>query len=311
MSDPTDNLTPRRHTLRWVVFALCLAGGLLAAGWWLAGRRMYTDDRTILARASDSAVREVLWTKPQPPGDLFNTDAEEYEPSVSPDGNELFFVRGKAGRNAEIFVSRRQDGRWLAATPLTSVNSASDDLGPRLTPDGRHLLFYSDRPGGVGGYDLWAAPRLPDGSFGPAFNLGPSVNTEFNEYSPAPTPDGRRLYFASNRRAAAAEQKQAWRATIRQSAVGDYDLFVADRDEFAATTQVVDAENNRSAEADPTSQPATAPADVGSAVGSASADRLLPPPTSQPTTAPAPPTSLAFRPAAEVPNVNTPYHEGA
>jgi hypothetical protein len=94
---------------------------LTAAVWWLAGRRMYTDDRTILARASDTTVREVLWTKPQPPGELFNTDAQEYEPSVSPDGNELFFVRGKAGQNAEIFVSRRQNGRWQPPAPLTSV----------------------------------------------------------------------------------------------------------------------------------------------------------------------------------------------
>ena len=235
MSTPTP--APRRHVLRWLAGGLVVVALLLAAGWWVAGKRVWTDDRSIFARAADATLRQVLWTKPQPPNELFNTDAEEYEPSVSPDGNELFFVRGKAGKNAEIFVSKKVGGRWQAPVPLAGINTPADELGPRLTPDGRFLLFYSDRAGGVGGYDLWAAERNSDGSFAEPFNLGPNINTEFNEYSPAPTPDGKRLYFASNRRAAAAEQKQAWRATIRQSAVGDYDLFVAEQVDSVAPAE--------------------------------------------------------------------------
>src|SRR5215203_5604244 len=154
MSDPVDNPKPPRRTLRWVVATACLVALFTAGAWWVSGRRYLTDDRTIRVRAAEAAVREVLWTKPHPPAELFNTDSQEYEPSLSPDGNELYFVRGKAGGNAEIFLSRRIHGEWTKPEVLESINSPADDLGPRLTPDGRFLLFYSDRPGGVGGYDL-------------------------------------------------------------------------------------------------------------------------------------------------------------
>jgi len=235
-NDVPDSSMPKRHTLRWVIVTLCLCALFIAGIWFVAGKKVWTDDRTISVRSSDAALREVLWTVPQSPGEPFNTADEEYEPSVSPDGNELYFVRGKAGKNADVFVSRREHGKWLDPAPLAAINTPADELGPRLTPDGRVLLFYSDRPGGVGGYDIWAAERNGDGSWGQPFNLGPTVNTEFNEYSPAPTPDGLRLYFATNRKAAQAEQKQAWRATIRQSAVGDYDLFVAEREQLTSGT---------------------------------------------------------------------------
>ena len=179
MTEPGDNLIPgkpKRHPWRWLLAGAALCA-LVTIGWFLAGRRVYTDDRTIHARASGASIREILWTVPKSLGERFNTPDHDYEPSVSPDGNELLFVRGKAGRNAEIYVSRRERNHWTDPVPLAGINTAHDDLGPRLTGDGRFLVFYSDRPGGLGGYDLWAAGRNPDGSFQPAFNLGPAVNT--------------------------------------------------------------------------------------------------------------------------------------
>ena len=297
-SNPTAGAASKRRALRYVVPCVLLCAALAAGVWWAAGRRVWTDDRTIHVRDADASVREVLWTKPVPPGRVFNTDAEEYEPSVSPDGGELFFVRGKPGKNAEIYVSRRVRGVWTEPAALVGVNTEADELGPRLTPDGRFLLFYSDRPGGQGGYDVWAAKRGEDGTFAEPFNLGTAINSEFNEYSPAPTPDGRRLYFATNRKAAGAEQKEAWRATIRQSAIGDYDLFVAARD---LGTDLQSATSDAATQ--PVTRPATAPA------------------TTAPTTGPATPPAdesdgpgsgrLRYLSAAEVPGVNTPAHEGA
>src|SRR5436305_9085655 len=132
MEESPDNPVRKGRAGWWVPSAFCLIALVGVGAWWVYGKRVWTDDRTIHSRASDSAVREVLWTKPQPPSDLFNTDGEEYEPSVSADGNELFFVRGKPGHNAEIFVSRREHGRWTAPRPLEGINSPYDDLGPRL-----------------------------------------------------------------------------------------------------------------------------------------------------------------------------------
>src|SRR5688572_28488080 len=302
MTDQTDNPKPPRRALRWVIATVSLCALLASAAWWVSGRRFYTDDRTIHARAADAAVREILWTRPQAPSAAFNSADEEYEPSVSPDGAELYFVRGKAGRNAEIFVSRREHGAWGAPAPLAGINSAADDLGPRLTPDGRFLLFYSDRLGGVGGYDLWAAARHADGSWGEPFNLGPEVNSEFNDYSPAPTPDGKRLYFATNRRAAAGEQKEAWRATIRQSAVGDYDLFVADVAVVGGDVAAREGE----APAEPSSRGATLSEQTDEAPNGAPQSALA---DGSAGASPSPLLPLTYRPASEVPGVNTPSHD--
>src|SRR5690606_25592039 len=63
--------------------------------------------------------------------------------------------------------------------------------------------------------------------WGEPFNLGPGVNSAFNEYSPAPSPDGTAIYFASNRHSAPAASGP-WRATVRElDATTNYDLFVA------------------------------------------------------------------------------------
>jgi hypothetical protein len=213
----------------WLVVGLVAAILLGAAIIWLTGPKLWTDDRTIRVADSGAQLRQVLWEKPRPLGPQFQSDQQQYEPSFSPDGNEFYFVRNKPGLNADIYVSYRSNNQWSAPVPLQAVNSAYDDLGPRVTADGKFLLFYSDRPGGFGGYDIWASARTDDG-WGQPFNLGPQVNSEYNEFSPDPTPDGKHLIFATNRKAAAGEQKQAWRATIRQTENGDYDLWMAEPD---------------------------------------------------------------------------------
>src|SRR4051812_25965071 len=189
MSD-TNPTEGKRHYLAWSVAGLLLGLGVAALAWWYVGAKVWTDGREVRIAAARTDPREVLWTPPRSLGEGFNTPDQEYEPSISPDGTELYFVRGKAAKNADIYVSRRVNNRWAEPAPLEGVNSEADDLGPRLTPDGKFLLFYSDRPGGYGGYDLWASHRRDDGGWDEPFNLGPSVNTEFNEYSPAPTPEG-------------------------------------------------------------------------------------------------------------------------
>ena len=286
----------RRRAWQWGVSLLVLA--LLVAGgaWWFVGRRVWTDDATIRRANAERELREVLWTPPQALGDAFNTEEQEYEPSVSADGTEVYFVRGKPDRNADVFVSYRRGGAWAAPEPVASVNTDGDELGPRLTPDGRFLLFYSDRDGGLGQYDIWAAPRLPGeaGGFGEPFNLGPAVNSEFNEYSPAPAPDGTALLFASNRKSATSEQREPWRATIRQTDSGDYDIFLARLEPSAAVGPL------------PPALPPTR--------GAAPAGDATTPPATAPSTAPThvePDGGLAYQPAEELQGVNTPHHDGA
>ena len=312
-ASPAVPETPARRLPRWVwwgAFGVALGALLIAAGsWFLFGHKVWTDGGAIRVADVDAKVRDVIWTAPQPlPG--FASDEQVYEPSISPDGTELYFVRGKAGGNARIFVSYRRNNAWTKPVSIDAINGAFDSLGPRVTPDGRFLLFYSNRPGGLGGYDIWAAPRTA-GGWGKPFNLGPSVNSEFNEFNPDPTPDGKHLIFATNRTAARREQKEAWRSTIRETVSSDYDLWIADS--APVPPPVFPGEGRvgvgETGEESPhaTTRPLSSPPPEYRG-------REQTGPTSQPSNEPStssPAPALAFHPAHEILRINTPYTEGA
>ena len=210
-----------------------LGGGALT--WYLWPRRhaIYTDGQRIHQPAGTAVLREILWQPPLPVPGPINSPSDDYEPRLTADGLTLFFVRGKAGHNADLYYSRRGPDGWSAPAPVPGVTSQYDELGGQPSPDGRSLYFYSDRPGGAGGYDLWVAHRRPgeELAFAEPLNLGPLVNSPLNEYGPALTPDGEMLYFASNRprpEDARLPDEQAWPATVREDLYRhDYDLYRA------------------------------------------------------------------------------------
>jgi hypothetical protein len=224
-----------RTWLRWTIIWFAVLG-LLALGaltWYHLPQtqRFYSDADQIRRSLADAAPRDVLWQPPAALSELLNTSSEDYEPRLSWDGLTLYFVRGKAGENADIYQSTRTPSGWSPPEPLAFLNTEYDELGPEPASDGESLYFYSDRPGGLGGYDLWVVHRSESGWSQPA-NLGPSVNTLYNDYGAALTPDGAQLYFASNRPRPGTpvpDDVQRWPATVReQHAVGQtYDLYTA------------------------------------------------------------------------------------
>ena len=95
------------------------------------------------------------------------------------------------------------------------VNSSANDQTLNITADGLSLYFSSDRPGGYGSLDLYVATReSTDDDWGPAVNLGPTVNTPSLEGHGCISADGLALYFCSN----------------RPGGFGSYDLWVATRE---------------------------------------------------------------------------------
>jgi hypothetical protein len=224
-----DSAPPDRRARWWAVAfgVTALIALLVAVGAWyyLAGEPVWVTATGEQVAPADQPIRRVLWDPPHPLHETLNSDEEEYEPSLSPDETRIYFVRGLPGANADIYTARRTDQGWSRPVPLTAINTGYDELGPRLSPDGSVLLFYSNRPGGVGEYDLYAARRTPDG-WDPAVNLR-TVNSPANEFSPAVAPDGR-VVFASNRHILEDDPNaNEWKATIRHHRDGDYDLYVA------------------------------------------------------------------------------------
>jgi len=121
---------------------------------------------------------------------------------ISPDGKYLFFTgcnRPDGLGSCDIYVSRREGERWGTPHNLGSpINGRGWEAQPTLGADGRTLYFVSNRRGGQGGYDIWKSTLQGNGQWGEPQNLGPAINTPYDESSPYIHADNRTLYFASN-----------------------------------------------------------------------------------------------------------------
>lgn len=130
----------------------------------------------------------------------FSGAHSDLDPFITPDGSKLFFssirpVDGQVRTDVDIWVVRRTADGWGTPTNLgPGVNGTSDELYPSVTADGT-LFFASDRPGGLGGFDMYRAKPLPDGAYGPAENLGAPINTAGWEFNPVPLLGGNVLLF--------------------------------------------------------------------------------------------------------------------
>jgi Tol biopolymer transport system component len=135
---------------------------------------------------------------------IASTEYSDVRLTLSPDGRTaLWFSRNRPGGAGgyDIWMSRQGANGWNAATPV-SFNSVTRDFDPAFTADGRYVYFCSDRPGGLGGDDLWRV-RVTDQDFGELEHLGAAVNSSRNEWAPMLSPDGRTLLFSSDGRVAA------------------------------------------------------------------------------------------------------------
>lgn len=142
-----------------------------------------------------------------PFGKDVNTRYHESNAVISSNGNELYFTRNniQEGRkvlsedgvnNLQLFILKRTAQGWGKETSFP-YNSPTHSIGhPALTKDGLRLFFTSDRPGGIGGKDLWVCYRDDQGAWGEPVNLGPEVNTEGDEMFPYVHEN--LLYFASD-----------------------------------------------------------------------------------------------------------------
>ncbi|MCX2430442.1 OmpA family protein [Pedobacter sp. GR22-10] len=150
-----------------------------------------------------SQFKNHTWNEAVPLSPKINTlKYNEGAQTISPDGKYLFFTgcnRPDGLGRCDIYVSHREGNDWGEPYNLGKpVNSEYWESQPAISPDGKTLYFISNRPGGSGGYDIWKCNITDEAKWGPAINLGPSINTPDDENTPFLHADGRTLYFSSD-----------------------------------------------------------------------------------------------------------------
>ncbi|WP_161595835.1 OmpA family protein [Flavobacterium pectinovorum] len=150
-----------------------------------------------------------------------NSVYHQSTPVITNDGKQMYFTRSnflgnKLGSDdtktnrLRIYRATLVNDTWDKIEDLSINNDSYSNAHPALRPDGKSLIFASDRPGSLGQTDLYEVEIKTDGSFGEPKNMGASINTIGRETFPFITKSGE-FYFASD----------------GQSGLGGLDVFAA------------------------------------------------------------------------------------
>ncbi len=136
------------------------------------------------------------WNLAINPGKPMNTELHDATVGLSPDGQTLLIYRGDNG--GDIYSCKLKGDKWSRPDELPkTINTKFHESSASFGPDGRTLYFVSNKPGGYGGHDIYVSKMNEKGKWGEAVNLGPVINTEYDEEGVFMHPDGKTLYFSS------------------------------------------------------------------------------------------------------------------
>jgi hypothetical protein len=203
------------------------------------GREMYitsyrpygsaNGDLFVLKRAS----KDEEWGATEDLGPVVNSSVDDGLASISADGLTLYFGSNRPGGHggSDLYMTTRatRNDPWGAPVNLgPKVNSPRNDHAPCISENGLELYFASVRTGGYGRADTYVAKRAtPDSPWGDAVNLGPVVNSVYDEQNGWLSPDGLLLFF----------EDDPWESIQRPGGYGGSDLWMARRASLSAPWQ--------------------------------------------------------------------------
>lgn len=154
-------------------------------------------------------------------GSNINSGNIDYAPSITRDGKILYFVSNRKGSTLTNKDEKSSHDIWAVSinpfqplnkckpfkletnsnvAPITRLNTPLNEGVVCISSDNKNLFFTGcGRETCFGDCDIFVSTLQPDNTWGNVLNLGPVVNTEFWESQPCITPDGKRLYFVTNR----------------------------------------------------------------------------------------------------------------
>ena len=155
-------------------------------------------------------------TDPVNLGPVINSGARDAEPTFTAKGGTMYFNcfdrQGRTG--SDICVSTLVGGAWTEPEIVESVSMDEYvEVEPLLSPDGMQLYIMSNRPGGLGGTDIWVSNWI-DGDWGEPTNLGAAINSPYSDHC---------LYFAG------ADWDVAYWTSTRPGGYGGNDIWMSER----------------------------------------------------------------------------------
>jgi tetratricopeptide (TPR) repeat protein len=170
-----------------------------------------------------SSKKDSEWQKPVMLDTNINTSVHDACTGLSADGEKLLIYRtSKDLKSGDIYESLLLDEKWTDPKLIGSIVNSPEytETSACYSPNGDIIFFSSNRPGGYGGKDLYLTKKLPNGRWAEPFNLGPTVNTEYNEDAPFVHPAMNTLFFSSE----------------GHKNMGGYDIFKSSFDESGTFT---------------------------------------------------------------------------
>jgi len=162
------------------------------------------------------------WLEPVNLGKHINTSSWESQPTLTADGNEMFFASNRGG-SSDIYRCVRFNGVWSRPEKLpVGINTSGDEMAPFIYHDGRTLYFSSNKLTGMGGADLFLVRRNPDGTWQKPVNLGYPINTKEDEINFIVAADGMTAFISSQ----------------REEGYGHYDIYSFELDESIRSESV-------------------------------------------------------------------------
>lgn len=185
-----------------------------------------------------SALGNNRWSEGEEMVSPFNQGHTNGAAALTADNKIMYFVvcPNNEYQACDLWFSTWEGYRWSDLQRISqAVNSAYWDSQPTISYDGNTLIFTSNRPGGIGGTDLYISERNPENkTWGAPKNLGAVLNTDKNELTPFLHSDSQTLYFSSK----------------GHENIGGYDVFFTRRKEDGTWEKPVNLGHPINTEAD-------------------------------------------------------------
>lgn len=166
------------------------------------------------------------WSTPVPISANINTNGHDACVALSPDGQSLFIYRTNEDLTAgDIYISRLEGETWSVPEILAPDINTPEGWEPSasITADEESFYFSSNRAGSLGEKDIYSVVKLPNKQWSMAKNLGPVINTPYDEDSPFIHPNGKTLYFSSK----------------GHNSMGGYDIFKTKKEDNGVWSEPV------------------------------------------------------------------------